>query len=95
METDDDYLYVGTLHPEPIDFILTKNRFLKWNITIDILKGQGQLWRYDKNKWEQINKNGFGDEYDLGIREMKVYNNSLIIGTMNLDKGCEMWKYNI
>jgi hypothetical protein len=92
IEIYNNHLYIGTGHLEPIDIVLNRTKFLKWNLCAKLPKGQGEIWRYDGENWEQINIGGFGDEYNVGIREMKVYNNILIAATMNVNTGCEVWK---
>jgi hypothetical protein len=93
VEVINNNLYVGVMHEEPINVILKRNRLLNWNITIETPKGRGQLWKYDSKNWEQVVGDGFGDDYNIGIREIKFYNNSLIAATFNLKTGCEVWKY--
>lgn len=99
MDVYDGYLYVGTLREEPINTVISINKedlkkgFI--GITIETPYGGAQIWRFDGKEWMKINEDGFGDLYNVGIREMKVYDNSLIACTMNLETGFEMWKYNI
>jgi len=93
MEIFDDILYVGTFHPNLINILLVKNCFLNWNISFEIPMGQAQLWRFDGNDWEQCIGDGFEDEYNVGMRAMKTYNNSLIAGVVNGQTGCEIWEY--
>jgi hypothetical protein len=88
----DDYLYVGTMHPEPINLELNRNSFFNWNLVIKTPKGIGELWRYNGNIWEQEVLDNFNDEYNIGIRSLKFFNNSLIAGTMNVNTGCEIWE---
>ncbi len=97
------FIYAGTMHPEPA-IVKIKANGLKWRIYAEKNKGAGEIWRYD-GKWKQVvgdevhflnpanPPNGFGDEYNIGIRVMKVYNNSLIAGTLNINNGCEIWVY--
>ncbi|KYK22253.1 hypothetical protein AYK24_02565 [Thermoplasmatales archaeon SG8-52-4] len=87
-----DHLYVGTMHPEPVDLELNRQSLLNWDLTINTPKGIGELWRYDGINWEQIILDNFVDEYNIGIRSLKIYNSSLIAGTMNINTGCEIWK---
>lgn len=99
VEADEDYLYVGTMHPDSTDITLTRNGFKDWSICIERTKGHGQLWRYNGETWDCIVGKGkgleFDDEYNVGMREMKIYNNNLIMGTMNANTGCEVWKYSL
>jgi len=107
MDAFNDYLYAGTMCPETPNIILRRNSFLSWSIIVEKPYGKAELWRSDGVAWEQVvgdeahatNKNnapsGFGDEYNWGFRIMKVYNSSLIVGTVNVNTGCEMWKYSI
>jgi len=94
VEVHDDYLYVGTGHPNSMNVVFTRNRFLNWSASVEIPKGKGELWRFDGENWEQANEDGFGDEYNLGIRVLKSYKNKLYAGTMNLKDGCEIWEKN-
>ena len=34
----------------------------------------------------------FEDEYNVGFRELKIYNDSLIGSTMNVNTGLEVWE---
>ena len=86
-----DHLYVGTMHPEPINLELNRNNFLKWDLIFNTPKGIGELWRYDGINWEQIILDNFDDQYNIGIRSLKLFNSSLIAGTMNINSGCEIW----
>jgi len=98
-----NFIYAGTMHPEPA-IVKIKANGLKWKIYTIKNKGAGEIWRYG-NEWKQVvgdeahalnpenPPNGFGDEYNIGIRVMKVYNDSLIAGTLNINTGCEIWIY--
>lgn len=100
----DDFVYAGTMHPEPAIVKIEANG-LRWKIYALKNKGAGEIWRYDGIEWRQIvgdeahaknpknPQNGFGDEYNIGIRNMKVYNDRLIVGTLNINTGCELWMY--
>ena len=90
----DDNLYVGTLHPDPLDINIDRNRLIRSSITMVTPSGKGEIWRYDGTQWEKINNDGFGDAYNIGIRNIKDYKGALIAGTMNLATGCELWRYN-
>lgn len=96
MEVYGDHLYVGTLRSDPIDIIFSKAKngipFAYLGIYVPTPRGGGELWHYDGKNWEQINNDGFSDLSNIGIREMKVYNNSLFALTMNIKTGCELWK---
>ena len=95
MEIFDDCLYVGTLHPDPTNVTLKRNGFLNWNISLGRLHGVAEIWRYNGKYWEQILlPDEARDGHNFGIQEMSVFNNSLIIGTFNLQNGCELWEYN-
>ncbi len=94
MYSDEEHLYAGTVRLQPIDVSIFRNKFnlaLKVNTPI----GGAQMWRYNGSKWEKINDDGFGDLYNFGIREMKIYKDDLIGATMNLKTGCQVWKYDI
>ena len=96
MEIYNNHLYVGTLHQDKTDCFIKKSKPLKWTVEIEIPKGHGELWRYDGNNWEQLVGKEclyeFDDGFNIGIREIKIYNNTLVLGTMNLNSGCEMWE---
>ena len=84
------------MHPDPTTIRITREGLLKWTLAFDLQSGKGELWRSaDGSNWEQINEDGFDDEYNVGIREMKVFNNSLIASTFNINTGCEVWKYDL
>jgi hypothetical protein len=34
---------------------------------------------------------GFGDNYNLGVRSLKIYNGSIYAVTVNIVTGCEVW----
>lgn len=91
----DDHIYVGTMRVDPFDVVFTRNDFLNWSICFNIFEGGCQLWRFDGDCWEKVNEDGFGDKYNVGFREMIVYNDSIIGGTMNINTGCEVWRYNL
>jgi hypothetical protein len=42
--------------------------------------------------WQQVNSNGFGDDYNDLIGSMVVFNGHLYVGTLNEDTGCEIWR---
>lgn len=93
MITDGSSIYVGTMRLENIQAILKRNHFQNWSISIETLKGPAQIWIYNGTTWQRLVGDGFGDAYNLGIRMMALYDNSLIALTYNLKTGCEMWKY--
>ena len=95
MIVHDDYMYVGTMNGDPMRFTLIRMGLLRWNITWNMPTGNAQLWRYDGKKLEKINENAYGDNYNVGIREMMMYHNSLFASTMNLKTGCKVWKCDI
>lgn len=92
MTVYDGRLYVGTANIESVDFIFERQSLLRWNLTVNCLNGKTQVWCYDGVSWEQVNPGGFGDEYNIGTREMKVFNNSLVACTFNVNTGVEVWK---
>lgn len=95
MKVYNNSLYVGTAHPGPIAAELKRNSFLNWTVVVGELNGNGEIWEYNGDYWSQVDlPKDLDDGYNIGIREMSVFNNSLIIGTFNLEKGCELWKYN-
>ena len=93
MVSSDKYLYAGTMCPAPTELVFEKKGFLQWNMKIKRQKGNAQIWRYNGEIWEKINDNGFNDEYNLGVREMILFNNDLFAGTMNLKTGLEIWEF--
>ncbi len=96
VDADDKYMYVGTSHPDSMDITLTRNGFKKWDICMEKTRGHGQLWRYDGDNWICLvgeNKGlEFEEEYNVGFREIKLYQNALITSTMNVNTGCEVWE---
>ena len=85
-------LYVGTSHVQSYNIVLERGGFLKWTACIQPPVGGGELWKYDGTNCEQINTDGFGDQYNTGIREMIVYDGRLIAGLLNVKTGCELWE---
>jgi len=92
MAVFNEQLYAGTGKGERTNFIIKKNGFLNWTGTVE-QKGQGEVWIFNEDNWDQINDPGFGDEYNIGLRSMHFYKNSLIVGTINIKTGCELWEY--
>lgn len=92
METSNGCLYAGTMKPIPTYVTLQRNKAFDWSVYITKQQGSGQLWEFNGNEWNCITTNGFGDAYNVGFREMIDYNGSLVVGTMNLETGCELWK---
>jgi SAM-dependent methyltransferase len=43
-------------------------------------------------RWERSNRQGFGDPTNLGIFDMGVCGNYLYAGTINVRRGCELWR---
>jgi hypothetical protein len=95
MMVHNDGLYVGTSNMEDVDFVFRREGLFKWSFRIDSPKGGAELWRFDGDCWEIENEKGFGNEYNIGIRILKMFNNSIFAGTMNTKSGCEVWKYEI
>jgi len=95
MITHGKYLYVGTLCSDPINIVFNREKFLKWSITFPMSTGKGELWRFDGINWEKINEDGFGNKYNVGIRELGIYHNNLYAFTMNCKTGCQAWRYNL
>ena len=92
MHVYNDMLYVGTSHPFSYDIVFERVGFFKYEVTVKVPIGGGELWRYNGASCEQINSDGFGDLYNTGIRELTVYNGKLIAGVLNVKTGCEVWK---
>jgi hypothetical protein len=89
----DDYMYVGTWHPDRVNFTFKRKKLLNWDLSIGLKTGCAQIWRTsDGFNWEKITDEGFGDKYNMGVRAMQVYNNSLYAATVNIVTGCEVWK---
>ena len=72
-------------------FIIIDSK-LHLSVILKIPTGGAQVWQFDGNDWNQINFDGFGDEFNIGIREMILFNNKLIACTMNINTGCEVWQ---
>jgi len=94
--SNEDYLYVGTSHPDSVDITIARNSFKNWSVCMEKTRGHGQIWRYDSKNWECLVGEGkgleFEDEYNAGFRELILYNNNLIGSTMNVNTGCEVWE---
>jgi hypothetical protein len=88
-------MYVGTSHPESYDITIDQLSFFEYSVCIKTPKGQGEIWKYDGEQWQQINEDGFGDQYNIGIRELKVYDGKLVACVMNPKTGCEIWETDI
>jgi len=95
MYSNENYMYIGTSHLDAFNINLERNGILDWNVSWDWISGKGELWRYDGNSLEQINNDGFSDDYNVGIRELLVYKNKLYAATMNIKTGCEVWSCGI
>jgi len=94
-EVFNDQIYCGTMHPDPTTIKLTRDKLFNWKISFPLQSGRGEIWRSSDGKnWEPVVDDGFNDRYNVGIREMKVYNNSLIAATFNINTRCEVWKLN-
>jgi hypothetical protein len=89
-----DYLYAGTWSgtlTQLLDLIIEGN--------LSDMNGS-QVWRTNGTLngtgpdliWEQIEDNGFGDNYNGGILSSIVFNGSLYMGTMNFNNGAEIWR---
>jgi hypothetical protein len=62
-----------------------------------------ELWYTDNGyNWSQLvgnktiecvntMKSGFGNKYNIGIRAMHIFNNSIYLGTINSKNGLELW----
>ena len=85
-------IYVGTSHPDSYDITIERMGFLKYGLTIQAPKGGCELWKLNKTSCEQINQNGFGNDYNVGIRELIVYQDKLLSGVFNVKTGCEIWE---
>lgn len=98
MKVYDDYLYVSTMHMEHNKLIFSRNSFFNWSVKLQDNGGHGELWRYDGENWEPlVGKNKaleFDDDYNIGIREIRRYKGDLLLATMNINTGCEVWKLN-
>ena len=98
MKVYDDYLYVGTMHMEHNELIFSRNSFFNWSVMLQDNGGHGELWRYDGANWEPLvgKEKGleFDDDYNIGIREIRGYKDDLLLATMNINTGCEVWKLN-
>lgn len=66
---------------------------MNWNTGCEIWKSA------DGVNWTKViipNGDGFGTNYNVYAWNIKVYNNSLYVGTCNLnpEEGCQLWEYN-
>jgi len=96
--SDEEYLYVGTSHPDSTDVTFTRNGLFDWSFCMDKTKGHGQIWRYDGKNWMCLVGKGiaheFEDEYNVGFRELTIYKDILFGSTMNVNTGVEVWEVN-
>jgi hypothetical protein len=53
----------------------------------------GEVWRMTSSGWAKINKPGFGTAKNYYVNFLIFYNNGLYAGTLNEDKGAQVWKY--
>ena len=91
-----EHLYVGTLHNDPHVIRLNREGLFNWTVGTDIVCGKAELWRTsDGENWEKAINDGFGDNYNFGIRELEVYKNKLYAFTTNMNTGCEVWRYDL
>lgn len=95
VSTYNEKMYVGTLHLDPSIIRLNIEGLFNCKLSVDVPTGKAELWSTsDGCNWEQVNNGGFGDEYNLAIRELEVYNDSLYACTVNVGSGCEVWEFN-
>ena len=56
-----------------------------------------QMWKTkDGKNWEQVplpGGNGFGTRWSIYLWSMEIYDNSLYVGTCNVNDGAQLWKY--
>ena len=99
MKTDGENLYVSTAHQDPFNAIFTRNGLFNWSIMLETPTGHGEIWQFNGENWKNIVGKGkgleFDDKYNIGIREMNFYKNSLLIATMNVKTGCEVWELDV
>lgn len=85
-------MYVGTMHLDPTVIRLEINGLFNHTISTDIPTGKAEIWSTSNgDNWKQVNTDGFGDKYNLAIREMETFDGALYAFTVNLDDGCEVW----
>lgn len=85
--------------------LFSSRRFLSWqgqtyilpSGTLGILKEYKQDVIYSSNtasleKWQEINLPGFGDSSNQRIAELIVFGDRLYAGTVNLEKGFQLWQ---
>lgn len=92
METYQDYLFAGTMHPLPTYVTFQRNSLWDWSVLLIKQQGPGQLWMFDGLSWVCVTSDGFGDVHNVGFRNMIVYDDALMVGTMNLETGTQLWK---
>jgi hypothetical protein len=51
-----------------------------------------QLWRTDGEDWEQVNVNGFGNDFNHNILGLVTFKDYLYAGTWNFTQGLEVWR---
>lgn len=51
-----------------------------------------QVWRYDGDAWQRVVGDGFGNRFNLGIRNFVVYGGALLAATHNPATGAELWR---
>ncbi len=51
----------------------------------------GEIWAYDGHEWTQVNENGFDITFNGRISALASDGTSLFAGTLNAEKGCEVW----
>jgi len=86
-------IYIGTLNLDTIEFIInTKDS--KIEMVAHTPTGGAEIWHSDNGRhYQKISWNGFQNDYNIGIRALKIYNGELYAVTCNLKSGCEVWKY--
>ncbi len=100
MKEFDRHLYVGTLNSkiglpgdceecDEFDLLLMQEGI--WDKDLGLSEG-AEIWRFNGYYWEQMMDEGWGNEHNVGVRNMCVYNGALYAGTLNLLTGCEVWK---
>ncbi len=53
----------------------------------------GEVWRLNSSGWAMVNKPGFGVSSNFRIQTLAFFNDSLYGGTINDEKGAQVWKY--
>lgn len=92
-ENINNQIFIGTLNINPFS-ITINNTNQDLDLTVQLPTGNAEVWMSTNGKnFHKITGSLFKNSNNIGIREMKWFNNRLYVFTSNLKTGCEVWCY--